>query len=60
VVAGGSRSGLNIHRLFGLVPSCGGQQRSPMVLVDPVEDVCVISLVCRVLFKKKDMCCTPR
>jgi hypothetical protein len=44
VVAGGSRSGLNVRRLFGLVPRCGGRRRS-LVLVDPVEDVCVIGLV---------------
>jgi hypothetical protein len=51
VVAGGSRSGLNVRHLFGLVPRCGGRRRS-LVLVDPVEDVCVIGLVCRGLFKK--------
>jgi hypothetical protein len=30
-----------------------------MVLVDPDEDICVICLVFRVFFKKKDVCCTP-
>jgi hypothetical protein len=49
---------LNVRHLFGLVLSCGGRRRSPMVLVDHVEDVCVIGLVCRVLLKKR-ICAVP-
>jgi hypothetical protein len=47
VVAGGSRSGLNVRRLFSSVLSCGGQRGclcNWLSLQDP--------------FQKNDMCCT--